>query len=137
MPSMNAAAQDVVAQERGRRMHQQIDGAGAPAALVHLPRRQRRVAVDAIEVIAQVAVRVVLQLLRQLADGAVHDDRLVHVLALPARRAPVVEARLIVGIEVGGADPAPEMKGDARDAIAALRRVVGEQRSGSRRPAPA
>ena len=100
-------------------MKQQIDGVGPAAALVHLPRRQRRVVVDAIEVIAQVAVGVVLQLLRQLPGWPVDRHRLVDVAALPPRRAPVVEPRLEVGIEVGRPDPAPEMERDARHAVPA------------------
>ena len=38
LPSRIAAAQDVVAQERRRRMHGQVEPAGAPAVLAHLPR---------------------------------------------------------------------------------------------------
>ena len=57
-----AAAQDVVAQERGRRMDDEIEEAGAASALVHLPRGERGVVVDAIELVAQVAERVVLEL---------------------------------------------------------------------------
>ena len=67
-----------------------------------------------------------LQLALQLSDRAIRDDRLVHVLALPARRAPVVETRLIVGIEVGGPHPSSQMKGDARHAKGAFRRVAGD-----------
>ena len=91
----------------------------AASALVHLPRGERRVVVDAVQVIAQIAVGVVLQLLRQLPDRPVDGHRLVHVLALPARGAAVVEPGLEVGIEVGGADPAPEVKRDARHPVGA------------------
>ena len=49
------AAQHIVAQERRRRVRQQVDRAGAPAALVHLLRRQRAVSIDAIEMVAEIA----------------------------------------------------------------------------------
>ena len=70
--------------------------------------------------------------------GPVGRDRLVHVPAGPARATPVVEPQLIVGIPVGGADPASEMERDARHAKAGARRpsrraaadLVG-QRSGA------
>ena len=42
---------------------------GAAAALVHLPRGVRRVAIDRFEVIGDVAVREVLQLAAQPADA--------------------------------------------------------------------
>ena len=61
-----AAAGDVVAQEGERRMAGELQQAGAPAVLVHLPRGQRRVAVDRLEVLGDVAVGVVLDLAAQL-----------------------------------------------------------------------
>ena len=100
-------------------MHSRSSAPARRPRFVHLPRRQRRVAVDAIELIAQVAKRVVLQLVRQLTRPARRRSPTRARTAVPARRAPVVQPRLIVGIEVGRPDPASEMKGDARHSIAA------------------
>ena len=67
---------------------------GALTALVHLPRGERRVVVDAIELIAQVAKRVVLKLVDELTGAAVHGDRFVDVEPGPPRRPAVVEPGL-------------------------------------------
>ncbi len=67
-----------------------MEGVGAAAAFVHLARRQRRVRVDAIEVIAQVAIRVVLELRCQLSGLTLDLDGFMHVAAVPARLSPVV-----------------------------------------------
>jgi hypothetical protein len=91
-----AAAQHVVPEECCRWMCEQIDGTGAPAAFVHLLRGQRAVLVDPIEMVAEVAVRVVLKLVLQLTDRTVRDDRFVDVLSLPARCPPVVQACLMI-----------------------------------------
>ena len=92
----------------GRRCCEQ---ARAPAVLVHLPRRQRRVSIDRLEMIGDVAVGVVLQLAAQRADRARRTrHRLVDVDAASSRAdAPVVQAQLPVGIPVGRADPAPQI----------------------------
>src|SRR4051812_1184488 len=42
---------DVIAEERERRVRDDVEGGGAPAGLVHLLRRQRRVAIDGFEMI--------------------------------------------------------------------------------------
>src|SRR5262245_58744296 len=79
----NAAARDVVAKKRERRMAGELQDSGAPPRLVHLFRRVRRVSIDSLEMFRDVAVRVVLQLAAQLTDVAARGDRLVHVLSRP------------------------------------------------------
>ncbi len=93
--------------------------------LVHLQRRQRRVLVDPLDLIAQVAERVVLQVIVQAPCRTIDRNRLVDVAASPSCKAPIVEPRLIVGIEIRGANPASKVIGDARPAIAVDRRVAG------------
>src|SRR5262249_18629522 len=95
-----SAAHDVVAQEREERMDGEVDGRGAAAGFVHLARRERRVAVDRLQVIGDVAVGVVLQLAPQPADFAAHGHCFVDVRSGPLRRPPVVEAQLVVRVPV-------------------------------------
>ena len=56
------AAEQVIAEERRRRMHHEVDPASPPALLEHLFRRQRRVAIHRLEMVGEVAIRVMLQL---------------------------------------------------------------------------
>src|SRR5262245_60819127 len=105
-------------------MRQQVECVRPPSALVHLPRRQAAVVIDPIEMVAEVPVGVVLKLMLQLAHRAVGDDRLMNVLSLPARRAPVVQPRLMIRIEISGSDPSAEVKGDAGNAKGAFRRLT-------------
>ena len=107
-------------------------------SLVHLSRGERRVAIDGVEVIVRCRDR------RSAASsccsrptGPVDRHGLVHVPPVPAAGPPVVEAELVVRIPIGTSDPATEVPGDARDAVAA--RAGGSRRaaSGSPRPAPA
>src|SRR5204863_8956930 len=98
-----------VAGEGGRRLDGEMEEAGAAARFVQWPRGERRVAIDRLQMIGDVPIRVMLQLAPELSDRAAHGDRLVHVRAGPFGGAPVVEPKLIIGIPVGGANPAAEM----------------------------
>ena len=81
----------------------------------HLLGGERRVAVDGGEVIADVAIGVVLQVVRAAGPARRPElHRLVDAPAVPLAGAAVVEAQLVVGIPVGAADPAPEVVADAR-----------------------
>src|SRR5687767_125532 len=57
------SAEQVISDERRRRMHHKVGPASSPALGEHLFRRQRRVAIHRLEVVGEVAVRVMLQLL--------------------------------------------------------------------------
>jgi hypothetical protein len=61
-------AKKIIAHERGRGVHEQIEHARPAAGLVHLPRGERRVVVDPVEMIAQVPIRVVLELVGERAS---------------------------------------------------------------------
>ena len=99
-------------------MNEQIDDAGTLSVRVHLSCGERGVAIHAEEMLGEIAIRVMLQLARQIADRAVDLDRLVHVHAIPPRSAAIVEPQLVIGIHVGRAQPAAEIERHARHAIA-------------------
>src|SRR2546425_1970078 len=61
-PVEESAPEDVVPEKRCRRMQHEVEQARAPPRLVHLTRGKRRVLIDAFEMIAQVAIRIMLQL---------------------------------------------------------------------------
>ena len=105
-----------------------LQEAGAAPFLVHLPRRVRRVPVDGLEMIGDVAKGEVLQLSAQPPDRALHGHGLVHVAAGPLGGAAIVEAKLIVGIPVGAPDPPAQMPGDARNAEGGMSRLCGHER---------
>src|SRR5581483_2775723 len=109
-------------------MHEDLDRTRAVSCLVHLHRRQRRVLVDPFDLIAQVLERVMLEIVRELRRRSVDLHRFMDVAALPPAGPAVVEAHLVVGIEVRRPDPAAEMKRDARHAIAAMARLAREDR---------
>src|SRR4030095_15051924 len=113
-----SAPQDVIPEKGGGRMCKEIECIRAAAAFVHLLRRQRGVGVDAIEMIAQIAIRIVLSLHGRPPRRAANRDRFMHVATLPSRLAPIVQTHLIVGIEVGRSDPPSEMIGDAWNPVA-------------------
>ena len=124
-----AAAQQVVAQEGERRVAHDLQSAGAaPASCIWLG-GERRVAIDRLEVIGDVAIGVVLQLAAQASDGAVDGAPTRARTAGPLGGASIVEPQLLVGVPVGGANPASEMDGDARNAEAGGR---GSAASGAR-----
>jgi hypothetical protein len=129
----DSLAQDEVSQERRGRMEQQVGDAGTAAVLEHLPGRQRRVAVDAIEVVAQVAVRVVQQFVAQASGRSVHLHRLVDVPPGPPGAATIVEACLEIRVEVGRANPASQVIRDAGHAISRMVRRARQQRTNLRR----
>ena len=112
-----ASAKDVVPQECRRRMREEREWPRALTALVHLARRESRVVIDAIELIAEIAKRVVLKLVDELTGAAVDGDRLVNVESIPARRPAVIESGLEIRIEVRRPYPASEVVGDARNPI--------------------
>ena len=119
-PVAEPAPHDVVAQECRRRMHHDLDGVGAPAFAEPLFGRQRRVMVDADDVIGNVAVGVVLKIVPQRRRPSSRQlHRLVHALAVEPPDAAIVEAQLIVRIPVRAADPASEIVRHARHAEAA------------------
>src|SRR5262252_5867200 len=64
------AAQDVVAQERERRMERDAGDRRHAAVGDHLIGGQRRVAIDRLQVMADVAVREMLQIVRELSGLA-------------------------------------------------------------------
>src|SRR5947209_8145751 len=99
-----------------------LQQAGAPAALVHLSRRPRRVTIDRLEMIADVAVREMLQLTTQASDRPAHGHRFVHVAPGPLSRATVVEPQLVIGIPVGRPHPASQMPRYPRHAETMVRR---------------
>src|SRR5262249_31318024 len=107
----DAAARNVIAQECQRRMAGELQQARATAGFLHLHGGVRRVAIDGLEVIGNIAIRVVFDLAVEATDGAVDGDRFVHVLSGPPGTAAIVEPQLIVGIPIGGANPATEMPG--------------------------
>src|SRR4029077_7394524 len=76
----------------------------------------------------QVLERVVFELVCQVSMPAVDLHGLVYVPPLPARGPAIVEAKLIVRIEVGGGPPPAEVKRDARQAVAAQGRLGGKER---------
>src|SRR4051794_41700999 len=86
-----------------------VQPAGAAALLVHLPRGERGVAIDRLEVFGDVAVRVMLQLFAHPADGSVDGERLVDVAARPLRSPSIVEPELVVRVPIRRTNPAPEM----------------------------
>ena len=114
----DAAPQDVVAQERRRRMQDEIGQSRAAAVLEHLLGRQASCSDPSFRGGARCRGR------RSAADRdrarrpGRRRDRFVHAPELPARAAPIVEAELIVRIPVGRADPAAEVPRHARDAKA-------------------
>ncbi len=82
--------------------------------------RERRVVVDADDVIGDVAVGVVLKVVPQRRRPSSRQlHRLVHALAVEPADAAIVEPQLVVGVPVRAADPASEIVRHARHAIAA------------------
>src|SRR5712691_4784403 len=61
-PVEESAPEDVVPEKRCGRMEQDFERARAASRLVHLTRGKRRVLIDPFEVIAKVAIRIMLQL---------------------------------------------------------------------------
>src|SRR6516225_10327111 len=115
------AAQHVVAEERERRMKRHAGDRWRAVAGDQIVRRERRVAVDRLQMVADVAVREMLEIPGEARGlGALQRDRLVHPALLPFAGAAIVETQLIVRIPVGAADPASEIPGEARNAIATM-----------------
>ena len=71
-PVEKAAPQDVIPQEGCWRVQRDVHRPGAPAVFIELPGRQRRIVVDARDLIAQIAERVVLEVVRQSPRRAVN-----------------------------------------------------------------
>src|SRR5206468_3155990 len=103
---------------RRRRVHDEIHNPRLAALRVHLLGSERRVTIHRRMMMTDVAIGVVLEILCEVADRAVRVDRLVDEPLWPICAATIVEAKLIVGIPVGGANPAPQVPGDARNAVA-------------------
>src|SRR5258708_4059040 len=135
LAQQDTAAHDVVAEEGPRGGEGRIKGPAAPAFLRRLLRPQRGVAVDGGEVVADVVVAEVLHARAQAADAAVHAHRLVDEVALPAPAPPVEETELGVGPPVRSPDPAPEVEGEAGDAISGVREAAGGAGAGLLPPA--
>ena len=89
---------------------QDVEPAGAPAVLEHLPRRQRRVAIHRLQMMREVAIGVMLQLAAQLPDRARRRAPIRARSGRSTRAAAIVQAQLVVGIPVGRSDPAAEVK---------------------------
>ena len=128
-PVEKASAQHVVPEERRGWVCHEPERSCSLAALVHLPRGERRVVVDAIQLIAKIAKRVVLKLVDELTRPAVDGHRLVDVKSVPPRGPAVVESGLEVRIEVGRPYPASQVVRDARHPVALAGRLGGEQRA--------
>ncbi len=77
--------------------------------------------IDPIELVAQVAEGVMLQLMTQPTDRTVDGDRFMDVFSAPARRSPIVQARLVVRVEIRRPYPSSQVIGDAWDAVTPLR----------------
>ena len=135
-PVEKSAAEHKVPEERRGRVYHERERSCALTALVHLPRGERRVVIDAIQLIAQIAKRVVLQLVDELTRAAVNGDRFVHVEPGPPRRPAVVQAGLVIRIEVGRPDPASEVECHARHPVAACELARWRAAPGFLRPAP-
>ena len=136
---LEAAAQDVVAQERQGRVERQAREARARAFFVHLPRRQIRVPLHRLEMMRDVAIGVVLDLALERAGPSLDGHRLVHVPLDPPARAAVVEAELEVRVPVGGANPPAEVPRHPRNPVALVRRLAlepGLDLAGQRRRDP-
>ena len=105
-----------------------LQRAGAASCFVHLAGGERRVAIDRLEVIGDVAVRVVVQLVLQASDGALAaTDSCTY--APVHGGASIVEPQLIVGVPVGGANPPSEVMRDSRNPVPGVPRIGGERRS--------
>ena len=102
-------------------------------ALVHLARGERRVVIDAIQLIAQIAKGVVLKLVDELTSAVVDGHRFMDVKSGPARRSAIIESRLEIRIEVRRSHPASEVVRDARHPVALAGRL-GRQQGRNRRP---
>ena len=61
---------------------------------------------------------IVLDVVTELSARAIHLDRLMDQASFPPGMTPVVEPRLIVGVEIGGPNPSTEVKGDAGNPVA-------------------
>src|SRR5438046_5656738 len=116
-PVSKSTTREVVAQKRERRVQRQPRQSRARALLVHLAGGKCRVSIDGLQVVGDVAVWEMLQLAGQTADAPTNDDPLVDVPTGPRSRASVVEAKLVVRIPVGRANPSPQVPGRARDAV--------------------
>jgi hypothetical protein len=66
-------------------MHGDRQGAGALTTFVHLTGRERRVVIDPIELILQIAKRVMLKFIGELTGAAIDAHRFVHVQTGPSR----------------------------------------------------
>src|ERR1700730_1974009 len=87
----HAAAEEVVAQKRKRRMEGELKHIGASAALVHLLRSVGGVAIDRLEMVGDIAKSKVLKLPSKLSDGATYDHPLVDVVAGPFGGSSIVK----------------------------------------------